>query len=70
MGTDEEDSGERLRLGNGNIIDRPIQKVFPMEVRASVEKSEGKGTDIKFTRPICAAKMIAKERLDISDQYK
>ena len=68
-GQDEVIRGARVRLANGNFIDRPIQKLYPIEVnqrRTLTEvKDEGHKTD---ERPKRKAAMIARERIDIIDQ--
>eukprot|EP00795_Rhopilema_esculentum_P015986 gene15986-7318_t len=68
-GQDEVIQGARVRLANGNFIDRPIQKLYPIEVNQRRTVTEVEEVDHKTDeRPKRKAAMIAKERIDIIDQ--
>ena len=68
-GQDEVIRGARVRLANGNFIDRPIQKLYPIEVNQRGTLTEVKDKCHKTDeRPKRKAAIIATERIDIIDQ--
>ena len=68
---DDEVRGVRIRLGNGHLIDRPIQKVFPLELTTPTSQEPViMDKELITERPVRAAKTIAKERLEIIDQLE
>ena len=68
---DDEVRGVRIRLGNGHLIDRPIQKVFPLELTTPTPQEPViMDKELITERPVRAAKTIAKERLEIIDQLE
>ena len=67
-GNDNDIRGVRLRTGNRHVIERPIQKVFPLELKAVMEESPIKEQAAGIQRPAHAAKTVANERIAIIDQ--
>lgn len=70
-GQDNDARGAVVILANGNRIERPIQKLYPLEV--SQEELKDKPEIIKEPeqiRPKRLAAVIAKERIDIIDQLE
>ena len=74
-GQDNVIRGARIRLANGNCIDRPIQKLYPLEInqrRIDEEAENSQDTEMPAEegRPQRKAAIIARERMDIIDQLE
>ena len=69
-GKDNEVRGVRVRTGNRHIIERPVQKVFPLELKAVTDNSPIKEQTTTIERPTRAAKTVANERIAIVDQLE
>ena len=74
-GKDTHVRGARVKLANGNIIERPVQRLYPLEMSDSNTVTESKqeaGIDQEDTqkRPQRKAARIANERIQIIDQLE
>ena len=63
----------KLVLANKQLIERPIEKLYPLEVSAielqpSLKDTSIDKAELKSDRPKCAAAVIANERINIIDQ--
>ena len=66
--------GAKIRLANGNCIERPIQKLYPLEINQrrvdeadNIQEAEMPAED---GRPQRKAAIVARERMDIIDQLE
>ena len=73
-GQDNVARGAVVVLANGNRIERPIQKLYPLEVSQEELKDKPEITEVikepEVTRPKRQAAVIAKERINIIDQLE
>ena len=74
-GKDAHVRGARVKMANGNIIERPVQRLYPLEMSDSNTVTESKqeaGIDQEDTqkRPQRKAARIANERIQIIDQLE
>ena len=72
-GSDNEVRGVSLRLANGSVIERPLQRVYPMEITTEEIESQPHAEENKIAeidRPKRIAKTVCKERLAIIDQLE
>ena len=74
-GQDSVIRGAKIRLANGNCIDRPIQKLYPLEInKRRIDEEADNSQDAEMPeeegRPQRRAAIIARERMDFIDQLK
>ncbi len=74
-GQDNVARGARVRLANGNRIERPLQKLFPLELAETTSELEltnplDSSNEIETRRPTRKAATVAAERIKIIDQLE
>ena len=71
VGRDDIVRGARVLLANGQTIERPVQKLYPLEVKASTtENLKVHNTDTEQQRTPRAAATIARESIKVIDQLE
>ncbi|XP_020900035.2 uncharacterized protein LOC110238687 [Exaiptasia diaphana] len=68
LGKDSQTRAVSLRVSNGRILSRPIERLYPLEVRSSEESADperepDEATRLKGTRPKRAAAQAAAEKI-------
>eukprot|EP00795_Rhopilema_esculentum_P011044 gene11044-19895_t len=72
FGRDNEIRGANIQLSNGNVIARPLQKLFPLEVTCSEPLVPLQSHDMNNslrTRPLRTAAVVGAEKRRLIDQY-
>ena len=71
-GRDNVIRGARVRLANGNFIDRPLQKLFPLELHRGADENETEDSQQvpSQEKPRRKAAELARERIELIDQLE
>ena len=61
-----------MRLANGNFIDRPLQKLFPLELHRGADENETEDSHQvpSQEKPRRKAAELARERIELIDQLE
>lgn len=73
IGNDNVPRGAKILQGNGRTIERPLQKIVPLEIMSNSEDNAKKSAEIPSAdsvRPRRTAAVIADERRKLIDQYQ
>ena len=71
-GRDNVIRGARVRLANGNFIDRPLQKLFPLELHRGADENETEDSHQvpSQEKPRRKAAELARERIELIDKLE